>query len=158
MFIKLSIQVLEFLHAHRDTIVILLRIDLDDVPLAVVDEINLVVSICTAVLPLVPKSELVCVSRMAILLQLTMQTPQFSSSGYGGIHNAIFALAATTLGNTSWTESVRPSTDAELADVTAYDVINRHETKFRLNVRRKEMMLRRLLSAYLGSASSFAGQ
>lgn len=67
-FVKLSIQVLEFLHAHRDTIVILLRIDLDGVPLAVLDEINLVVSICTAVLPLVPKSELVCISRVVTLL------------------------------------------------------------------------------------------
>jgi len=83
---------------------------------------------------------------------------QFSSSGYGGIHNAIFALAATTLGNFSWTESIRPSTDAELADATAYDPVNRHETKFRSKVQRKETMLRRLLSTYLGSASSFAGQ
>jgi nuclear pore complex protein Nup205 len=48
------------MNAHRDTIVILLKVDLDDVPLAVVDEINLVVSICTVILPLVPKSELVC--------------------------------------------------------------------------------------------------
>lgn len=56
-------QALEFLNVHRDTIVILLKLDLDDTPLAVVDEINLVVSICTAILPLVPKSELVCISR-----------------------------------------------------------------------------------------------
>jgi len=83
---------------------------------------------------------------------------QFSSSGYGGIHNALFALAATTLGNVSWTEGIRPSTDAELADATAYDPVNRHETKFRSNVQRKETRLRRLLSTYLGSASSFAGQ
>jgi hypothetical protein len=66
-------KVLEFLNAHRDTIVILLRIDLDDIPLAVVDEINLVVSICTAILPLVPKSELVRVHRMVTFLVLTIQ-------------------------------------------------------------------------------------
>jgi len=58
----LSNQVLEFLNAHRDTIVILLKVDLDDISLAVVDEFNLVVSVCAVILPLVPKSELVCVS------------------------------------------------------------------------------------------------
>lgn len=61
-FVELLKQALEFLNAHRDTIVTLLKIDLEDIPLAVVDEINLVVSISTAILPLVPKSELVCVS------------------------------------------------------------------------------------------------
>ena len=61
-FVKLPKKVLEFLNAHRDTIAILLKVDLDDIPLAVVDEINLIVSICTVILPLVPKSELVCVS------------------------------------------------------------------------------------------------
>jgi len=59
---KLPKQVLEFLNAHRDTIVILLKIDLDDIPLAVIDEINLIVSICNAILPLVSKSELVGIS------------------------------------------------------------------------------------------------
>jgi nuclear pore complex protein Nup205 len=64
---KFPTQVLEFLNAHRDTIVILLKIDLDDIPLAVLDEINLVVAICTAILPLVSKSELVCISYTAAL-------------------------------------------------------------------------------------------
>ena len=92
------------------------------------------------------------------LLMADRAPPQFSSSGYGGIHGAIFALAAITLGNASWTENIRPSTEAELAEATGYDPVNRHETKFRSNVQHKETMLRRSLSAYLGSASSFAGQ
>lgn len=70
-------QVLEFLNAHRDTIVILLKVDLDDISLAVVDEINLVVSICTAILPLVPKSELVWVPHPMTLRLLT--TLRYSS-------------------------------------------------------------------------------
>jgi len=77
-----------------------------------------------------------------------------SSSGYGGIHDAIFALAATALGN----ESMHLSTDAELADATAYDPVNCHEKKFGSNVQCKETILRRWLSTYLGSASSFPGQ
>jgi len=72
-FVDLLKQALEFLNAHRDTIVILLKIDLEDIPLAVVDEINLLVSISTAILPLVPKSELVCILHIATLRLLTMR-------------------------------------------------------------------------------------
>jgi nuclear pore complex protein Nup205 len=52
-------QALDFLSSHRDTVVILLRSETDYVPLALVEEIHLLVSLCASVLPFVPKSELV---------------------------------------------------------------------------------------------------
>lgn len=54
-----SLQVLDFLSSHRDTIIILLKSEDDYVPLSLVDEIHLLVSLCAAVFPLIPKTELV---------------------------------------------------------------------------------------------------
>jgi nuclear pore complex protein Nup205 len=54
-----SFQALEFLSSHSATIVILLKNEMDYVPLALLEEIHLIVTLCGSVLPSVPKSELV---------------------------------------------------------------------------------------------------
>jgi nuclear pore complex protein Nup205 len=57
-------QALEFLSAHRDTIVILLKNDAEEVPLSVLDEIHLLVVLCGIVLPNVERQELVRACRL----------------------------------------------------------------------------------------------
>ena len=51
-------QALEFLSSHRDTIVIMLKNDSEEVVLSYIEEIHLLVSLSGSLLPLVPKSEL----------------------------------------------------------------------------------------------------
>lgn len=53
------LQALDFLSSHRETIIILLKNDSEEIGLSIVQEIHLVVSLSRSVLTLVPKSELV---------------------------------------------------------------------------------------------------
>jgi hypothetical protein len=52
-------QALDFLSSHRETIIILLKNDSEEIGLSIVQEIHLVVSLSRSVLTLVPKTELV---------------------------------------------------------------------------------------------------
>ena len=52
------LKALEFLSSHRDTIVIMLKNDSEEVVLSYIEEIHLLVSLSGSLLPLVPKSEL----------------------------------------------------------------------------------------------------
>ena len=54
-----SRKVSDFLSSHRDTIAILLKSEPDVIPLALIEEVHLLVSVCGSVLPFIPKSELV---------------------------------------------------------------------------------------------------
>ncbi|KZT66755.1 hypothetical protein DAEQUDRAFT_767725 [Daedalea quercina L-15889] len=130
-------QALQFLSSHRDTLIILLKNEVDELSLAVIDEMRLTVSLCANVFHLVPKTELL------------------SSSGFGGIHAAISSLATTCLGNTHWSDAVKPQGDAELRDAGTTSPAFGTETKFRYAVHHRERMLRRALTAYLGTASEF---
>ena len=44
---------------HRDTAIILLKNDAEDLSLTVMEEMRLLISICSSVVPMVPKTELV---------------------------------------------------------------------------------------------------
>ncbi len=48
------------------------------------------------------------------LLPILKTIAQASTSGFGGIHAAILYLAAKTLGNQRWSDTVKPTTDEEL--------------------------------------------
>ncbi|KAF9815688.1 hypothetical protein IEO21_04405 [Rhodonia placenta] len=130
-------QALQFLSGHRDTIALLLKNEFDEPSLSVMEEIRLIISLCSNVLQLVPKTELV------------------STSGFGGIHSAILGLASRCLSNQHWSDRVQPQTDAELADagVTGHGVTS--ETKFRSAVLEHDRLLRRAIVTYLGTASEF---
>jgi nuclear pore complex protein Nup205 len=96
-------------------------------------------------------------------------------SGFGGIHGAILALNAKCLGSGRLIDDVRPQTDAELLDASVYatgestsitcgTLLNTHEksghrsqTKFDVNVRLKEGLIRKAMVTYLGAASEFTG-
>jgi len=54
----ISTQALEFLSSHKDTIVIMLKNDSEEVALSYIEEIHLLVSLSGGLLRLVPKSEL----------------------------------------------------------------------------------------------------
>ena len=54
-----KLQALDFLSSHGPTIAILLKNDIDYVPLSLLEEIHLIVTLGANVLPAVPKSELV---------------------------------------------------------------------------------------------------
>ncbi|KAK0437028.1 hypothetical protein EV421DRAFT_1829501 [Armillaria borealis] len=127
-----SNQALDFLSMHSPTIVILLKNEIDDISLSLLEEIHLLVSLCTNVLPLVPKTELAS-----------------TNSGFGAIHAAILSLSTRCLGTGT------PITDAEMLSASVLSSGFSSETRFDVNVRQKERLLRKALVAYIGSASEF---
>ncbi|EIW76673.1 hypothetical protein CONPUDRAFT_92653 [Coniophora puteana RWD-64-598 SS2] len=133
-----SHQALDFLSNHRDTISILLKNADEEISLSFIEEIHLLVSLCSSVLPLVPKSDLLS-----------------ANSGFGSIHGAILSLAARCLGIGHWKQSVNPQTDAELLMAQLSAPGPNAESRFDTNVRRQEALLRKSLVEYLGAASDF---
>ncbi|KIJ60466.1 hypothetical protein HYDPIDRAFT_98637 [Hydnomerulius pinastri MD-312] len=133
-----SHQALDFLSNHKDTIIILLKNDTEEVALSYIEEIHLLVTLSGSLLPLVPKAEL-----------MTMNT------GFGGIHGAILGLAARCLGNGQWSQSVKPQNDSEILQASVFAPGHQSETKFDVNVRRQELLLRKAVIEYLGAASDF---
>ncbi|KAL6308871.1 nucleoporin Nup186/Nup192/Nup205 [Sparassis latifolia] len=130
-------QALQFLSSRRDTAVLLLKNEVDELSLAVLEELRLLVSLCSNVVQHIPKTELL------------------SNIGFGGIHAAISNLAARCLGNRHWTESVKPQTERELSDAAVVEPGYGSETKFRVAVHRKDQLLREAVVAYLGTACDF---
>ncbi|KAI0742693.1 nucleoporin Nup186/Nup192/Nup205 [Daedaleopsis nitida] len=129
---------LQFLSSHRDTAVLLLKNEVDELSLSVMEEIRLLVTLCSSVVHLIPRTELL------------------SNSGFGTLHGAISSLAAKSLGDPHWTEVVKPQTDAELADAGVQAPEYAPESKFRADVRVKEELLKNAVISYLGTASDFA--
>ncbi|KAI0744751.1 nucleoporin Nup186/Nup192/Nup205 [Earliella scabrosa] len=128
---------LQFLSSHRDTAVLLLKNEVDELSLSVMEEIRLLVSLCGSVVHLIPRTELL------------------SSSGFGTLHGAISSLAAKCLSDKYWTELVKPQTDAELTDAGVQSLEYAPESKFRAAVRIKEELLKNAVISYLGTASDF---
>ncbi|KAJ7279033.1 hypothetical protein C8J57DRAFT_1434189 [Mycena rebaudengoi] len=128
-----SNQAQDFLSSHSATIVILLKNETEEIPLALVEEVHLLVSLCASVLPHVPKSELL--------------SPH---SGFGAIHSAILSLSTKCLGNGRWLAGIKPQTDAEVLSAS-YGA----DTKFDVSVRQKERLLRKCIIEYIGAASEF---
>ncbi|KAJ6542676.1 nucleoporin Nup186/Nup192/Nup205 [Mycena capillaripes] len=133
-----SNQALDFLSSHSATIVILLKNEMEQLPLALVEEMHLLVSLCTGVLTHVPKSELL--------------SPH---SGFGAIHAAVLALATKSLGSGRWFATVSPQTDAEMLNASVFALGHGSETKFDVNKRQKERMMRKCVVEYIGAASEF---
>lgn len=133
-----SSQALDFLSSHRETIIILLKNDSEEIGLSIVQEIHLVVSLSRSVLTLVPKTELMS-----------------TNSGFGGIHGAVLGLAARCLGNRSWSQAVKPQTDAEVLRASVFASGHGSTTQFDLNLRRQERLLLKAIVEYLGTASEF---
>ncbi|KAI0063325.1 hypothetical protein BV25DRAFT_416650 [Artomyces pyxidatus] len=131
-------QALEFLSNHRDTAVILLKNDADEISLSVLDEIHLLVYLCSVVYPLVPKSELIS-----------------GNAGFGSVHVAILSLAARSFGISLSSQQIRPQTDSEQLDATVRAPGYGRETKFEIAIQRKEQLLRKALIVYIGTASEF---
>ncbi|KAH9976638.1 nucleoporin Nup186/Nup192/Nup205 [Lactifluus volemus] len=125
--------------SHRDTIVMILRNDADEISLSVLDEIHLVVYLCSVIYPSVPKSELAS-----------------GNSGYGGVHTAILSLAARCLGTSQWwSRKVRPQTESERLDADRPAPGHAGLGTFDVNLQRKDQLLGKSLIAYLGAASEF---
>ncbi|KAJ6619045.1 nucleoporin Nup186/Nup192/Nup205 [Mycena sp. CBHHK59/15] len=128
-----SNQALDFLSSHSATIVILLKNETDQIPLALMEEIHLLVSLCASVLPFVPKSELL--------------SPH---SGFGAIHAAILSLSTKCLANGRWLAGIKPQTDAEVLSASVFALSYGADTKFDVSVRQKERMLRKSIIEYMG--------
>jgi hypothetical protein len=119
-------QILNFLTSHRDTIVILLKSDSEMTSTAIVEEVTVLVQLCSSVLPSVPKSELVRTIRM--LNAYPLNTVQSSTvSGLGSVHAAILGLAARCLGSQRWVKELRPQSEAEMKDATTVAPGNTHQ-------------------------------
>jgi nuclear pore complex protein Nup205 len=125
---------LEFLSSHRDTVTMILRNDTDEMSLSVLDEIHLLVNLCSAIFPSVPKSEL-----------------GSGSGGYGGVHAAILSLAARCVGTNQWSHKVRLQTELENFRAPGLG----GPRSFDLNLHQKEQMLHKALIMYLGAASEY---
>ncbi|KAJ6461668.1 nucleoporin Nup186/Nup192/Nup205 [Mycena sanguinolenta] len=133
-----SNQALDFLSNHSATIVILLKNDTDQIPLALVEEMHLLVSLCTGVFTHVPKSELL--------------SPH---SGFGAIHAAVLALATKCLGGRRWLAGAQPQTDTEISSASVFARGYGSDSKFDVNKRQKEGMMRKSIVEYIGTASEF---
>ena len=55
-------QALQFLSSHRDTAVLLLKNEVDELSISVLEEIRLLVVLCSSVVHLAPRTELVSLS------------------------------------------------------------------------------------------------
>ncbi|KAJ7079559.1 nucleoporin Nup186/Nup192/Nup205 [Mycena belliarum] len=133
-----SNQALDFLSSHSATIVILLKNETEQTALALVDEMHLLISLCAGVLTHVPKSELL--------------SPH---SGFGAIHAAVLALATKSLGSARWLTDVQPQTDAEMLSASVLALGHGSSTKFDINKRQRERMMRKSIVEYIGAASEF---
>ncbi|KAF5381906.1 hypothetical protein D9757_007577 [Collybiopsis confluens] len=133
-----SNQALDFLLQHSATMVILLKNETGDVSLSHLEEIHLLVTLCAQTLPLVPQSELASVH-----------------SGFGAINAAILGLSTKCLGRGTWMEIVKPHTDAEILHASVLASGYGSHTKFDLEVRKKERLLRNALVSYAGATSDF---
>ncbi|KAI6038837.1 nucleoporin Nup186/Nup192/Nup205 [Pisolithus marmoratus] len=132
-----SHQALDFLSNHRDTIIIMLKNDSEEVGLSYVEEVHLLVTLSGSLLPYVPKSELASMN-----------------TGFGGIHGAILGLAARCLGNENWSTFVKPQTDTEVLHASVL-APGQSESRFDAAVRHKLLLLRGAIIEYLGAASDF---
>jgi len=109
-----KLQALDFLSSHGPTIAILLKNETDYVPLSLLEEIHLIVTLGGNVLPAVPKSELVGCLAFFLVCQLMVYASQLSiTSGFGAIHAAILNLATRCLGGSCFAHIV-PQSDAEV--------------------------------------------
>jgi nuclear pore complex protein Nup205 len=81
-----------------------------------------------------------------------------TNSGFGGIHGAVLGLAARCLGNRSWSQAVKPQTDAEVLRASVFATGHGSTTQFDLNLRRQERLLLKAIVEYLGTASEFTGE
>ncbi|KAL0579383.1 hypothetical protein V5O48_002608 [Marasmius crinis-equi] len=133
-----SSQVLDFLSRHSSTVVILLKNETEDVSLALLEELHLLVSLCGQVLPLVPRTDLLS-----------------THSGFGAINSAILSLSTRCLANGPWIDRIQPQTDAEVAYANTPASAFGPETKFEVNVRKTGKVLRKALVTYAGAISDF---
>lgn len=131
-----SQQASEFLERHNATIVILLKSDVEDISLALIEEIHLLVSLCSRVLPSVPKAELGA-----------------TNSGFGAIHAAILSVAANCLRNSRYFENVPPVTELEVTNASIIGSLGL--SMFETDVQTKQQLLRQSLVCYIGIASDF---
>ncbi|KAL0061756.1 hypothetical protein AAF712_011359 [Marasmius tenuissimus] len=148
-----SSQVLDFLSRHSSNVVILLKNETEDVSLALLEEVHLLVSLCRQVLPLVPRTDLLS-----------------TRSGFGSINSAILSLSTKCLANGPWIDQIRPQTDAEVAYASTpasgtpfllyYYTMKLTllqgfgpETKFEVKVRKTGKILRKALVTYAGAVS-----
>ncbi|PPQ63451.1 hypothetical protein CVT24_004983 [Panaeolus cyanescens] len=131
-------QALDFLSNHSATIAILLKNEAEYVSLATLEEIHLIVALCTSVLPSVPKSDLLS-----------------ANTGFGAIHLAILSLSTCCLGRGRPFPHVVPQSDEDVQLSGARAFGYGSMTKFDLKVERKETILRKSVVAYIGAAAEF---
>ncbi|KIY45026.1 hypothetical protein FISHEDRAFT_67260 [Fistulina hepatica ATCC 64428] len=129
---------LDFLSSHGSTIVILLKSETNYMSRAVLDELYLLVSLCSNVLEYVPKTELA--------------TP---TAAFGAIHSAILNLASKCLCIGHWHNSIQPQTSSEVVALNVLDTGFDNETRFHAQLRQTEQQLHRTVTMYLGAASNF---
>ncbi|KIY63736.1 hypothetical protein CYLTODRAFT_493667 [Cylindrobasidium torrendii FP15055 ss-10] len=132
-------QALDFLEKHSSTLAILLKNGAEEVSLAVLEEIHLIITLCSSVLPSVPKMQLA--------------TP---NSSFGAINSAVMAFSTRMGMGGRWSEVVRPLTEEECNDAGLDDGLRGNESRFRTKVKKTERRLRKAVAAYLGAASNFA--
>ncbi|KAG8875052.1 hypothetical protein FRB98_008117 [Tulasnella sp. 332] len=89
-------QALAFVLAHRSTVLVLLTDRWDQLTLAKLRELQLLVALCSLVLPVVDDL--------------------FVPTGFGAIHTAILSLSATCMGPRRWTNDVVPANENELQE------------------------------------------
>ncbi|KAL1731452.1 nucleoporin Nup186/Nup192/Nup205 [Schizophyllum commune] len=130
--------ILEFIVTHHATIAILIKTDVDSLSLSTVEELHLIVSLCTRVLPYVEKEQLAS-----------------PTTAFGSLHAAVLNLASRCMCNGRWTKFVTPQTETEGVWAGVHGEGLAPRSKFDDAVQRKSRLLRHALVSYLGAASEF---
>ncbi|KAG8908999.1 hypothetical protein FRB99_000102 [Tulasnella sp. 403] len=91
-----SKQALDFLMAHRSTILVLLSDRWDELTLSMLRELQLLVALSSLVLPSVEDL--------------------LSPTGFGAIHTAVLSLSARCMGPLRWREAIVPASEVEVQE------------------------------------------
>lgn len=84
-----------------------------------VEELDLLISLCAMVVTAVPQSDLVSLPSLLLVVRFFSNEAanQFATNtGFGSLHNAILSLASKILGNTRWSKLITPSNETEVSE------------------------------------------
>ncbi|KAH8829222.1 hypothetical protein DL96DRAFT_1597215 [Flagelloscypha sp. PMI_526] len=131
-------QAVDFLSNHAGTVSTILKESTDSRAVALIEELQLVLALCSAAIPQIPKSELMT-----------------STTAFGSIHSAILGLSTKFLSGRRWLSDIIPQTEKEVANASIPALGRPALTVFDESVLKVERHLLNALVQYLGSSSQF---
>lgn len=92
LFTYFAQQILSFLSSHRDTVVLLLKADIEQIAISTLEEMHLLTILCTGVLSLIPRKDLVSFT-LAHAKRKHIQTLGYTKLGFRSYPFSHFGLS-----------------------------------------------------------------